>query len=60
MAVARISLDLLNCPRLIADLRREMANLLRREADGEPEFVRRKLFRCAEAFESGITEDPDG
>lgn len=54
---AEIVVRLEDFPETLAALRAEMANLLREEAKGEPEFVVRKLEECALAFETGIRGD---
>lgn len=50
---ANIVVDVMKAPELIAGLRKEMADMLREEADGEPQIVKRKLEALAAAFEVG-------
>lgn len=42
-----------DAPEVIAGLRRLLADRLRAEAEGEPEFVASKLRRIAADFEAG-------
>lgn len=61
--IVNITVDIAKLPEVLAGLRREMANALRREAEGEPPFVQRKLEAIAASFEVGETEipsDPNG
>lgn len=54
-----VVIDVRHAAEVIADLRREMAELLRRQADEElsPAFGRR-LLAIADLFETGLSEPP--
>lgn len=54
MASAKITLEISGLPEVIQALRRQLAQILRNEADGEPDHVARKLNRIADDFETGI------
>ena len=58
MATAVIEIDVRNIPELVADVRLEMASVLREEADaeGDPRIARR-LIDIATAFEVGQRRD---
>lgn len=49
-----ISIRLEDSPKLVFGLSQSLADLLREEAEGEPEFVRKKLESVAAKFEAGI------
>lgn len=56
-----ITLRVADMPELLWDMAHALADLLRETAEGEPEFVRRKLYEVADRFEAGInTGDDDG
>jgi len=54
---ASVTVNLSDMPRTLALLRKELADILRAQGEGEPAFIRRKLDRCAAVFETGIRED---
>jgi hypothetical protein len=51
---AKLTFNIENMPEVIFAMRREMANMLREAAIGEPIAVRRKLFAVAADFEAGV------
>jgi hypothetical protein len=53
MAQTTVTLKVSEFPGVIAGLRRAIAERLRSEADGEPEFVASKLRKIAADFEAG-------
>lgn len=54
----KITIDVLNMPELIAAVRREMATILREEADAESDpRIARRLRALAAAFECGTRPD---
>lgn len=53
---AQVVLRVEGMPELMANLRHQMAEILRDEAEGEPEFVRVRLLHAAAVFETGIEE----
>ncbi len=55
--MATIKLSIEDMPKVLAGIRREIANMLRAEAEGEPEFVASKLREIAARFESGMESD---
>lgn len=56
----KATLSVSGMPEVIAHLRREMARVLRDEAQGEPAIVRAFAERVAAIFETGLGEDlPD-
>jgi hypothetical protein len=56
MAKADLSIDVRGIPEVIWSVRREMANLLREQADVEiSPAVARRLRELADAFESGAS-----
>ena len=57
MAAVTFSLDVLNIPELIWDVRKEMADLLREEArsEGDPRIALR-LEEIANVFEAGVAD----
>lgn len=53
-----MTLDIKNIPEVIAELRREMAEILREAADVEASiYVRGRLHEIAAAFEVGASPD---
>lgn len=46
-------------PEVTWQLTRALANLLRREAEGEPEFLRRRIEEIAAKFEAAIPGGAD-
>lgn len=61
MLQASLTIDVQNVPELIAELRREMAAILRAEAQDEPSrYVRERLESIAATFECGQMETGDG
>lgn len=54
VASTTLNINLSDMPEAIAGLRRALANRLRSEAEGEPEFIAAKLRRIAAEFEVGI------
>lgn len=57
MATQHVRLSVEKMPEVIFALRKEMACILRAEADGEPEIVAAKLRALAAAFECGQCRD---
>lgn len=53
---AHLTLDISSMPELIWSLRRELADLIRAEAEGEPAFVAARLLRIADMFEAGMSD----
>lgn len=49
-----ITLRVADMPEMLWDMAHALADLLRKSAEGEPEFVRRKLYEVAGRFEAGI------
>ena len=60
MAAATIRVNLGDMPAIVWRLRQAMADVLRAEAEGEPEFTARKLREIAARFEAGISEGAEG
>lgn len=56
MASSHVTIEIAGMPRLIAELRAEMARLLRDAADDEDNRVAARLHRIADAFECGQSE----
>lgn len=59
--MAKATISVRDMPEVIADLRREMATLLRREASSQEDnvvgwAVRNSLRAVADAFEAGLAE----
>ncbi len=52
-----IELRIMDMPQVLASMRREIAKMLRDEAEGEPDFVERKLREIAARFESGLPKE---
>lgn len=57
MPTLRLKFDV--TPEVTWQLARALSNLLRREADGEPEFLRRRLEEIAAKFEAAIPGGSD-
>lgn len=60
----RITIDVRNCPEVIAEVRAELARMVRRVAREEPVPVCHRLLEIADAFDAGqsvpTTEEEQG
>jgi hypothetical protein len=52
-----VNLSVSNMPELIASLRRELADILREAARGEPPATAARLRKIADLYETGLREE---
>lgn len=57
MASNNLTIRVSDMPEVLWELRRMLAQLLRDEADGEPEIVAKKLRGLAARFEAAVNEE---